>query len=489
MKKTILFCLASALLAVGLIGGAAAMLDSKKEAVLLEEELLYGDRAAAEGLQLDIRFDLPVEGKYDRTSNVWWELNQKYDNGLQFTPEFHFVHEPPDKTYYWEHQGLRLETLGDYEGAYNDQDWITNAFFESLEGELSDGGNEICTVDLSEHFEYLPLWFEFDYPHGVTDLTVNDQVTGSGYQLYRKLNELFPIPVPEKTIVEIECMRDAEDGMLKYACLRTYAYHENGNSVDVVLSSPSVCTEDGIYFTISPTANNGERLDLSALKLGYGIYFLPVVPYYPEDPEDELRQPDPDGLRRVIELDLHAIDEIIGLEWSEADDRLYVLSRTNGRAFLHCYDGSTYALVDTIELGAAFSEIRYEDGYLIACYTDNTFSVFVEEEGGYAEEFRHRSHFNEANLFNRPETYVDFDGSRLAVASADYDSNDHDYILAVYDAAGLRFRADYTTSLHNACYSEWYYLQGAPMSLHWGEGAPPQPREEYFYSTTTVIRG
>ena len=489
MKKTIIFCLAFAVLAVGVIGGAAAVLDSRKEAVLLDEEILYGDRAAAEGLQLDVRFDLPTPKSYSQSANVWWELNQTYENGLQFTPEFHFVHEAADKTYYWEPQGLRLETLGDYQGAYNDQYWITDTFFESLGGELSDSEYEICTVDLYEHFEYLPLWFEFDYPQGVNDLTVNEQVIGSGYQLYRKLNELFPIPVPQKTMIEIEGMRDAEDGILKYAYRRTYAYDENGNSVDLVLSSPSFCTEDGIYFTISPTANNGERIDLSALKLGYGIYFLPVAPYYPDDPEDALRQPDPDGLRRVIELDPNLIDEIIELQWSEADDRLYVLSRTNGRTFLRCYDGSTYALVDTIELGAAFSEIRYEDGYLIVCYTDKTFSVFDERKGGYEERFRHRSHFNEAYLFDRPETYVAFDGSRLAVASADYDSNDHDYVLAVYDAAGLQFHANYTTSLHSACYSDWYYLQDAPMSVHWGAGELPQPQEQQLYPDKITIYG
>lgn len=489
MKKTIIFCLASAVLAVSLIGGAAAVLDSKKEAVLIDEEILYGDPTAAEGLQVDIRFDLPSKGKYAQTGNAWWELNQKFENGFQFTPEFHFVHEPPDNTYHWDHQGLRLETLGAYEGAYNDQEWITDAFFESLKGNLSENGTEIAIVDLSEHFEHLPLWFEFDYPHGVTDLTVNEQVVGSGYQLYRKLNELFPIPTPAETMVEIEYIRDTKEDMLDYAYLRTYNYDENGNSVDVLISTPSVYTKDGIYFTISPIANTGERFDFSELKLGYGIYFLPVSPYYPDDPENELHQPDPDGLCRVIEFDPTAIDEVVELRWNEADDRLYVLTRTSGHTSLRCYEGGTYTLVDTIELGDAFSELRYEDGYLIACYADNTFSVFIKGENSYIELFRHDSHFREARLFDRPETYVAFDGSRLAVASADYDSNDHDYVLAVYDTSGLQFHADYTTSLHGVCYSDWYYLQEAPMSIHWGEGVSPQSREEYFHSTTTVIRG
>lgn len=491
MKKTIIFCLTAALLSVGLIGGAAAALDSKKEAVELHEEILCGDPSAADGLALDIRFDLPSEGKYNQTGNVWWELNQKYNDGLQFTPEFHFVHEPPNKTYYWEHQGLRLETLGDYEGRYNDQYWITDAFFESIGTSIpvhtTEGNSGTVSVDLSEHFDYLPLWFNFDFPHGVTDLTVNDQVVGSGYELYQTLNELFPIPVPENTYVTIGFSLD-EDGDLKFANTQEFGYDEDGNPVDVLLLSASVCTEDGIYFTLSPTAYTGKRLDLSALKLGYGIYYLPVVPYYSEDPSNELRQPDVEGLRRVIELDPNAIDEIIELHWSEADDRLYVLTCTGGRYSLLCYEASTLTLTDTLALGAAFQGIRYEDGFLLVYYTDNTFSVLTERTDGYDELFRHRSHFCESGyLLGYPETYVAFDGTRLAIASPDYETGGIDHTLAVYTAEGLQFHANYVTNLHNACYSNWYHMENAPMTLHWGAGEKPQPTAPYSISPTTTI--
>lgn len=491
MKKTIIFCLASAVLAVGLISGAAAVLDSKKEAVLLDEEILYGDPAAAEDLAIDIRYELP-DDNYNRTAHVWWDLSYRFHDGIKMTPKFNFLHDPPYRDYTWEYRGLRLETLGSYEGRYNENYWITDEFFESIGKTLPVYNAEspqsgTINVDLSDHFDYIPFWFIFDYPNGVTDLTINERVVGSGYQLYQKLNELFQIPVQKNTYVTIGFSRD-QNGELEFAHTQQFGYDDDGNPIDALILSSSVCTDDGIYFTISPTDQNGNRLNLSELKLGYGIYHLPVTPYSPDDPDNDMMQPDPDNLRRVIELDPEPIDEIIHLEVDEARDRLYVLTRTSGRAALLCYDTVTYTLLDTVKLGAAFSSILYEDGYLIICYNDNTFSVLVEKNTKHIELFRHRSHFAEAYLINYPETKIAFDGERLAIASPNYDKSVIDLTLAVYDADGLQFHANYSSSLQQDLASRWYYLDGAPMTIHWGEGSVPIPRSQYSISTSTTIR-
>ena len=395
MKKTIIFCLASAVLAVSLIGGAAAMLDSKKETVLLDEEILYGDPAAAEGLQ--VTYEMPLE-----KGHVRWKIDQCFDSKSIYNAGFQYLSEIQKPLSDDRYSGLILEPLGqDWSG--NDQHWYQDTMYEGVARNIpaeyrKSGEYYTQRVDLADYYDYLPLSLTYSVSGGASDWTPN----GAVYALYRKINEVFRIPVTEDMHIRLRLTAETpNDG----EALRSGYPMDDGSNI--LLDCTSVPTDDGVYFTFSVCPTNTIRLDVNEISLGYGIYYLPTVlsPLPFETPGDLMyRQPDPEGLCLGMPLDADAYDTIEEMVYQKEKDRLLILASKNGLYSLLIYEESSRKLLQTLVLTppgkSQFEELLsgvleqgrecyYSEGFYEVIFEDH-YDIFTEEEDsqqvvGYAD--------------------------------------------------------------------------------------------------------
>ncbi len=529
MKKTILSLLLCVILSVGLLTGAALCLDHRKNEVAMEERIISGDRSAADGLRIELPLELSGEDfrrpflsyasgllgyRNWRDGNIWWDISQRFEDGeMHFTPVFQFTNDPVDASFPWPYSGLILQTLGDFH-QHSDIQWRSDTLYQDLQENittyLAEGERSgTAQIDLSDYYETLPLWFDLYIPDGVTDLIVREQAVdstgnvhgkkvGSGYALYEKLQELFPIPIADETYITIEFSADLNNLTLQNARPASiYGFDDYGNRRDILLQSVSAYDDDGIYFALSPMPTPlpeqgavsselpkipSQRFDLSGFPMGYGIYYLPLQPYDGYESSNMLVEPNVNDMINAIPLDVEEFDTLHQLFWDQAADRLYLLSSKEEQYSLRCYKESSRTLISTIHFELPPSNIRYEDDYLLISYNHPesnhaSFSVYTESENGYSELFSHTSPPLERYILERPETQTDFDGRRLAIASPDEYNQNRDYHVLVYDKDGLQFQAEYTTSLHDVCFENWNFYNGAPMKIGWDtipEGSPAQ---------------
>ncbi len=480
MKKTILCFALCAALSAATLCGAAALLNTQKNAVTNEETIFFGDRVAAEGLSIERNLAL----RYDTDSNgtTWWALQQVYTtDALVFTPRFAFQHRPYTRMYYTP-RGLTLQTLGAYQSRYErdqEQALLSDTLYcaeeHKLMSYLADGETKgSFRADLADYYRHLPLWFEWettvDYTHGRDTPTTNDAC----YALYQTLNEQLRIPVSPDSYVTVHFEADSQ---FRYQSARVDAYfpENSGFSTDCQIDTVSVCTENGVYFAISPQyANSTHRLDLSELALGYGIYYVPFQTANGE------QLPDAAGLRRVIALDPDDFDRFHRLVWNEERERLYLTASRDEQYSLLCFDCIPYHEFDRISLMARPAVIHYGAKYLYIDYDggaqDLTFSVYAEKANGYEECFTQESHFSAAHLMDDDTVQTAFDGERLAIVSQrcgyyeefplEGSIDTSGLCVAIYDQRGLLFHAHNSISLHGAGFA-CAFPNGRTIDVRW----------------------
>ena len=480
MKKTLLSCFLLSCLSAGLIGGSAAVLDGRKNEVTVTETVLSGDRLAAEGLQIHSDFFL-TGGDHGDIRNIWWTIGQRFAGETAYDVDFHYATEPYSRSYEWEYGGLQLQALGDYTSS-SDVDWPQNAAYEDLARRMvADTGRDdpdspyhTVWMDLADYFDHVPIDFALDVPSGLTDRTSG----GSGEALYRKLNEVFRIPVTRDMRLLLELrISNEETEALRSGSTADYNEQAHGheNTVgwyDQLFDMAGACTADGVYFTFSPRPDGTPPLDVSQITLGYGIYYLPMVD---STKHNGFLEPDPDGLCRAIPLDPEAFDVIENVIYQEKQDRLFLLARKNDVCNLLSYRESTRELLSMLTLdagGEALSKLRCEADGLLALFDGGTFRFIAEGLDGYAPVIAgDLSMLWPDAALDDESTRIAFDGERLAIVGGAGWASSEDYYIAVLNRSGLQFLASYRTSLHDARSGSWRYLDGAPLEVFWS----PQP--------------
>lgn len=470
MKKALFSCLLLAFLSAGLIGGSAAVLDGRKNDVTVTETVLAGDRAAAEGLQINGEFMLT--GDQGAIRNIWWTISQRCDEEPDYDVDFHYVSDPVSREYGWEYGGLQLQTLGDYM-PHSDVDWPQNAVYEDVgqRTAIFETGDPYYTarVDLADYFTYVPIDFVLDIPGGLTDRTSG----GSGVALYRKLNEVFRIPVTDDMHILLELQASTQqDEALRSGWPENYEAiaHENSTGWrDQLFDMAGACTADGVYFTFSPRPDGTPALDVSQIALGYGIYYLPTVD---GTKHEGFREPDPDGLCCAIPLDPAAYDVIDEIVYQEEIDRLFVLARKGGTYTLLAYQESTHELLSMLTLdqpgNGQFEQMRYEGNILLALFYDGAFQLIAEGEDGYAPVITGDLTILWPGVqLSDENTRIAFDGGRLVVVGGAGWNASEDYNIAVLDRSGLQFLASYCSSLYDAASGSWRYLDSVPLEVFW----------------------
>ena len=174
MKKlTVIILLLAVLFGVS-TAYIAAEVNSGKDKVSFEENVLYGDKTYANGITLTMK------------ANYMRKLNWKTDYTIGLSPkcetEYRFSAEgipDDDRDYY----GIDIsENIGDLKV-------VSDAYNEAVKTSKEEKRSVTVMLDLSDHIEYFPLFVDVDLPNFT--LSYENQ-----QRLIKKVNEFLKLPYP-----------------------------------------------------------------------------------------------------------------------------------------------------------------------------------------------------------------------------------------------------------------------------------------------------
>lgn len=261
MRQRIALILAAALALGGaaLIPGAHLFLTGQEEAVTVEEEILYGDQAAARGLRVTLGVESGVGGtdllwdtvftpgetaaaSTDFTALPWGqhqEMTEEEELLVRFASPSLVYAGPTDDANFWQPQ------------ARNGRLYLPA---QGVADRTGPGEERREILDLADYYDVYPVHLSAFFNH----------FYNSNYTGMEQLTEFFRIPVPEGTMMEVTVSRN-EEGLLEDASCRG----ETGlPKIEVPLFT------DGYAYLFFDPAGGDKAVDVSQIAGGYGLFRL-----------------------------------------------------------------------------------------------------------------------------------------------------------------------------------------------------------------------
>ena len=455
MRKRV--CLAAILIlaSVAILVTVSCYVEKPRDSVAFFTVSESGDRAAADGLTLDV------------TSRCWplrWESHLQFVGG-----------------------SLSAET----QSAYDDSNRYRITYSTDIPAPTLDTfyQDSLTVIEPSPLYELVKSWYQ-DSSAGSTPIRLQDccpyypLFLTSGYDLTTfDLTELIQIEVPEDHTVSITSMYDE-------TYFEIESSHNQMPAVDVVYQYD----DSGIYFSVAFAA--GAAPQQSWAPQGFGVWFLPIettplqlndgvkVEYLWED------------LQLLLPLDITA-QRVMALDRSE-DGKLLLTTCEDGMYHLRVLDEqnrvqqtlpvlaetevnrdrenaspdncrffgfSNFNMIDT--------ELYMGDGFMVLYCCDGRFSVLDKENGLYrvamvqdAEEEEDTGYQYVASPRNG-EIHMTWNGERLATVSAFIVAGRLPFHLRVYQDTGEKlYDAQWSSSLSQGTYD--VYLEETP-AIAWAK--------------------
>ncbi len=335
-------------------------------------------------------------------------------------------------------------------------------------------GEEVSMrVTLSDYYDYYPIDADVSIPTvywSNNDYIDGDHEKGSEFYARKVFMDYFKIPMPDDITMEIHLTRSDVSGMSWGSSVTA----DKDNTFHMNTVSAGTATD--CYFAFDAHTYNGDIVDTSEIKGGFGIY---RVSYHKASGSD--CGLDADSLAMVYPLDpshyIHA------MYTDNTDTQLFLVTEDRagaGELILSVIDLATMTPSQEFTYSAA------DIGYFRFLYISDTFTVLVsdralvvytEENGFYTEEFAVLSYDNDDGKY----TILDygpmaFDGERLAVGyfnAGPYQMRQAGYWIAVYTKDGCGYLGEYHSSLAagaNASWSSDYDIDTDGLVLSWEPG-------------------
>ena len=422
MRKSLLLFVLLAALSAGLLAGACAAVQGRREAVSYRAEILAGDPAAADGVELT------------------WVSTCGYHLFWHST----FPAAAPEEA----------ETRFSYSG--QEPSWITELDEDVLE--LSPGLNFLDIAPDSPSAGLRALWAELSaqtspLPGDETYTEHNGLISiKREIQLTRRFRAYFPIPVPEGLAMEISMTPDASGQLLS-------AHFLTLDSSLLTLQADCVSTGEGVLFALCAGGSMAKALDGSGIPGGWGIYRL--------SPGGDLETvySIPNGGRAMA-------------FWSDGDGTLFLLTEEKGAALLTLLDAATLTLVAAWELFPAAEDTPHpqvfpqSDSSFCLLSAGDFLAVLNRRNGAWVMDFTADTSL-QSSLgcpLSTPSSRLSlcYDGTRLAITGP-CPSTKSEYFLAVYTVDGLEYLGGYTSSLYGNhppdCYPWGSWQDGSCRSI------------------------
>lgn len=461
MRKSLTLTLLLLILAAGSFGYIHASVDERKDAVTIDETVLYGDKSIAKGITLDFN----IHSNY----RLFWDTSYTVGDSPKLNTTFTFsqVQRQPERP----GPAFEIHLNGLHSGG------STSAGSLDMEAEhiplpirdvatrTQPGKKHTEIVFVEDYYDFYPLAVEFERPSG---FAIN-QDTLNLFANY------FKIPVHPKHQVDVTVEKDVAGNV--------YRTDLSIRGTEVYTHATSVVTDSYCFFIFSCYTTDGELLDTSNIPGGYGIY------RFPRHTESGVHILTADELETVFPLDAKR-ERAIALETSQDRTKLLLVTEEASAYMLTVIDAITMTELQKLRIMDADIEpgpwyprfgnlYIYED--FIVPVSGSRFALLTSNAvGRYEVQFEASLGLDEVEglkyIFSRGLT-MDYNGEELAVAAFQdgyYRPRNYcSFYLAVYSDLGLAYAGHYQHSLDKSSIDEYKLicrpLEGEPLRVTWGD--------------------
>lgn len=449
MRKSLILVLALLVLASCGFGFAHTAVSAQQDKVVITEQVVSGDPAAAEGIRVKLR--TACDG------HLHWETHYAVGAPDGTYSDFAFTRARVYE-YVPYYDGVQLSTLGGsvrYSGSFNlsVEENDTNApfgvkLYRAVAENTNSGSTHTEVLRVRDYYDCFPFRVYGSLADGVS-LDQEEQITAA-------ITEFFRIPVPEDYRVNVSVTKD-DVGDISEMGMDDFGYGLSIWTQNVLLDG--VC-----YFTMELDGGYATPLSTSLIPGGAGIYCLT---YGGETV----------GLETVFPLDPAAM--VYDLHLSEDKSKLLLTTREDDTDYLTVIDLETMTELQKLPLqehaeNSDWWSANYNDDFLVVTFSDEAGLHFVvlsvSETGDYAVALRGTA--AEEDPAWSADAAMDWNGEKLAVAARwiEFDepymssSKERGFSLSVYDAGGLRYTGQYGTSLMDSVQRE-FLTDGSDCTL------------------------
>lgn len=486
MRKATALLMVLVLLCAGCIITAHGVINTQRDQVVIKENVIYGDKMAAEGLNI-IR-------KCTWDERLHWKTDYNIASENRYSTEFHFTQNRE-----YERYGFGRVTSMLSFGCYTNGGIGSSAGIEHDDIERNfKGFEDIClgvmerapmgseyaeTVKLSDYHEFYPLNINLDMQDQfylyrdpeISDFEYVRTLEGDQcFEVNEALRAFFKIPVPEDETVEVRVYKE-EDGTVTEVHLNSY--NAQPKSCDFHIISEGI-SDKGVYFAF----DCGDDIDFTHIPGGCGIYLLPYGASFTHD-GSTYPTVDTDGLAMVYPLDTDVVIE--SLFYDDSMCRLVMITVEDGAYMFNSIDPDTMETVQRFvidicrEEGGVWNVTCEED--FVVLYLQGSRLAVLNTASGEEYELDYVVDLCPADaeelFWYNGSSVMAYDGERLALAwSIERDSHpysDCGFCVAVYDHSGLRYYGEYESGLMTGEQSNDYGYYCSPVGgesvlLRWG---------------------
>lgn len=467
MKKWLILILLPLAASLTLIPAVHQAVNAQRDQVIIYREVLAGDPAAGEGVELTFHDS--------QQSQLFWDsvlrlgaAEPEADTTFRFYPV-------KRQDWSWDSRVVEMSFFsGDYQDVYsasgdNSLRAVLDRPARDVISRAKPGESRTEQVAVADYYEYLPVYLHLS-GHMAEDIFVDAYYWNDGDEEQDVLARYLNVVPPEDWRLDVEVLVD-QDGSVAVS---------SRSSALPSLTLWAEVTRRGLYFCVA-----ADSPEILRCRDGVGLYFVP----FRETGETVTRT---DGSVRtqlqVVKLDQAAAAvlfpydpyETVCLSMDQAEDgkELLLYVREGDELALYVVDGETGGQLQRLTLLEGLEEeagveamLPVETGGAVAVLRDGSFALVTKEENDYRLALTGRlaagsredggwyaGDSSYALIHNDP--VLAWDGRRLvwaATVAGRY--NLHlGFLAAVYDTGGQAYLGRYTTSRGNS--GDWrYYSQ------------------------------
>lgn len=443
MRRNLTILILLTMFIAGTFTVTAAVAGTQRDNIQFQETILYGDSAAADGLQVDYQ----THHDYYLNWNTSWTFGRSEpETDFDFDPKQTSRHFPAAYRIYME-----KEYFSSFSSSAYSQERLLQKLYDEMLADGDPGETVKRTIRLADYLEYYPLHVQLELPgHPYYTVTFEENfgtLSPTEAQLLDTFRSYFRIPVLPDEMLEVEMQIDSTGtgyGML--------GHHSTDSSY--FMTTYSAVTSDACYFTFNTRGKNDAVLDTSHIPRGYGIFCLRFT-------EQKIHV---DRVTTVYPLE-PGID-INGLRLSPDESHLYLFTEEDGQCYFSSICLDSMELVQKLEMPGYCNPdlIHIDEDYFAANFYDsgetNVIAVYEKDAAG---------HFSPALSVPYPEIWKEegsyvlydgpsmaYDGEKLAVTCSNLAWESYTtpcgFRLTVFDETGMLYCGDYASTQNPVAY-------------------------------------
>jgi len=446
MKRMIAAACLLAVLSVGVFCAVGSMVSREKANVTITENVLYGDKAYANGVTVFTRAHY--------SDKLFWNTTYTIGDAPKTTTDFEFHHTRYDENVQSEPRGVTLYVDLQYGvNLMKPADACTGlekAYRELYEA-TKPGTKGTKTIRLQDYYTYYPIrigsmdlpgvmWNEYSY--------VGTEEVGNIRDVFQ---EFFKIPVPEDLpAFTISLVRDGRGNVIGSSV--------SGNAFDYWLNTRSAYTSDRVFFSINNKLDNTEGqelyVDTDLIPGGYGIYAFSYKNVRDSANAQGMETGiEEETLAMVFPLEQNA--EVLYITVNNDESKLLLFTRQRGITHLTVIEIATMQQLQKIEITEAKQYTFYEYDNCIVLNGWEYISVIEKLDSGLcrlAFTVPRMEEVDGSELQKGVMTAMAYDGEKLVIIDRTGDERFGSlplcgFTAAVYNAAGLLYYGEYQSSL------------------------------------------